>query len=376
MVNISTLGQYLNMSGNLKNQQAGMTDLTLQLSTGKKTQSLSGLGADIMKTTRARTSISSLKVYNDNITNANRRIKLMDTAIAELKKQTEHISSALATAVQQGDYPDLESIQKTADNIYDFIIGSLINQKDADRYLFGGANTTEPPINDVGLFESTLGNFVPDSSDLTQPPLVASGLVGEWGSGNITTDQFIAAYHGANDTVLGFTSSLTTGTAGKTTVRVNDTTEFDYTTLANNTSMRDIVMAVGVLRSLPPVDYAPGALNDPTATTIASDVAPWPPKEKQDNFFKVINDLTRTMESAIDALEKDQYRLAQVQAQTTIMQNSHKDQIATYEDMVGQAEDADPTEVSVRIKQLEMQLQASFQVTALMSQLTLANYLR
>lgn len=376
MVNISTLGQYLNMTTRLKDQQSGMADLTLQLSSGKKTQSLSGLGPDILKTTRARTSISSLKVYNDNITNANRRIKLMDTAISELKKQTEHISSALATAVQQGDYPDLESIKKTADNIYDFIITSLINQKDADRYLFGGANTTEPPIKDVGLFESTLGKFVPDAADLTQPPLVASGLVGEWGSGNITTDQFIAAYHGVNDTVLGFTASLTTGTAGKTTVRVNDTTEFDYTTLANNTAMRDIVMAVGVLRSLPSVDYAPGALNDPTATTIAEDTAPWPPKEKQENFFKVINDLTRTMEAAIDSLEKEQYRLAQVQAQTTIMQDSHKDQIAAYEDIVGQAEDADPTEVSVRIKQMEMQLQASFQVTSLMSQLTLANYLR
>ncbi len=375
MVSISTLGQYLNMTARMKDQQASMGDLTVQLSSGKKTQQLSGLGDDIMRTTRARASISSLKVYNSNITNANRRIELMDTAIAEIKKQTENISSALATAIQQGDYPDLKSIQNTANNVFDFVITNLINQTDAERYLFGGANTIDPPITDTGLFESMLGKFLPDSADLTQPPLVASGLVGEWGSGNITTDQFIASYRSTNDTVLGFSPSLVNGTAGKTTVRVSDSSEFDYTTLANSTGMRDIVLALGVLQSLPPVEHAPGALNDPTATTVAEDMAPWPPKEKQENFFAVLNDLAKMMEDAVTALERDQFRLAQVQAQTTITQNSNRDQIAAYEDIVGGVEDADPTEVSVRIKMMEMQLQSSYQVTALMAQLSLANYL-
>ncbi len=374
MVNISTLGQYLNQISSLKSQQSSFADLSLQLSTGKKTQKLSGLGTDVIRTMRARTGVDSLTTYSDNITNANRRINLMMTATKEVKAQTENIINGLTLAVQEGDYPDLESTQELANSVYEFII-DLINQTDGERYLFGGADTSERPLTDKGLFTSALGNFVPDSSDLTNPPLVASGMIGDWGDGTITTAQFIAAYSSTSDTVLGFSNALTNNTAGKTTVQVSDNSSFDYTKLANNTSMKEIVRALGVLKQLPPVEYAPGALNDPTATTLAQDVAPSPPRAKQDSFFAVINDLTAKLNAAVDEIDQLQFSLSQVQAQITIVKNSYTDQIKSYEDIIGETEDSDITEVSAKIKQLEIQIQASFQITALTSQLTLSSFL-
>lgn len=375
MTNISTLGQYLDQIARLKTQQSNFGDLTVQISSGLKTQKLSGLGDDILKTTRARTGVGELTVYSDNITNADRRLKLTDTALREIKKQTENVAGSLQTALQEGDYPDLESIKKLASSVYDFI-NSLINQKDGDRYLFGGADTAAPPISNNGLYSSALGQFIPDSSDLTNPPLVSSGIIGDWGDGTITTEEFIAAYSGTSDTVLGFSNALTTGTAGKTTVRVDDNSEFDYTTLANKTPLRDIILALGVLKDLPPVEYAPGALNNPTATTIAADTAPFPPKEKQESFYKVINDLTNKINNALDDIDQEEFKLAQVRAQISIVKDSHSEQIAAYKDIIGTVENADITEASALITQLQVQLQASFQVTALISQLTLANYLR
>lgn len=375
MAGISTLGQYLETVSRLKSQQQTLGDLSVQISSGKKTQSLSGLGNDILKTTRARTGINSLEVYIDNIKNAKRRIDLMQTSIDEIKKQAENVSGSLTTAMQQGDYPDLQTIQKTARNIYKFILDNL-NQTDGERYLFGGADTSEKPITDTGLFSSALGEFVPDSSDLTNPPLVASGMIGDWGDGTITTAQFIASYHATTDTVLGYSNALTTDTAGKTTVRVNDASEFDYTTLANEPALRDIVLTLGVLIQLPPVEYAPGALNDPTATTIAGDTEPHPPAEKQQNFFTVLNDLATTLSHALDDLDQSTFNLAQVQAQIQTLQTSHTEQINAYKDVVGEVEDTDITEASAKLLQLQTQLQASFQVTALISQLTLSNFLR
>lgn len=374
MANISTLGQYLNQISSLKSQQTSFADLSLQLSTGKKTQTLSGLGTDVIRAMRARTGVDSLSTYSNNITNANRRINLMTTATKEIKAQTENIINGLTLAVQEGDYPDLESTQELANSVYEFII-DLINQTDGERYLFGGADISERPLTDKGLFTSALGNFVPDSSDLTNPPLVASGMIGDWGDGTITTDQFIAAYSSTSDTVLGFSNALTNNTAGKTTVQVSDSSSFDYTKLANNTSMKEIVRALGVLKQLPPVEYAPGALNDPTATTLAQDVAPSPPRAKQDSFFAVINDLTAKLNAAVDQLDQLEFSLSQVQAQITIVKESYTDQIKSYEDIIGETEDADITEVSTKIKQLEIQIQASFQITALTSQLTLASFL-
>ena len=374
MVNVSTLGQYLDQIARLKTQQSSMGDLSAQISSGKKTQKLSGLGNDIIRTTRARTGINSLEVYSDNITNADRRIKLMLVSINEIKKQSENISGSLTLAMQEGDYPDLESIKALTANVYSFIMDAM-NQIDGDRYLFGGGDTSERPITDTGLMSSSLGEFLPDESDITNPPIVASGLIGAWGDGSITTEEFIAAYNASSDTVLGYSNAIANDTAGKTVVRVNDASEFDYTSLANNPAMRDIIMVMNVLKELPPPEYAPGALNDPTATTVAGDLPPFPPAEKQENFYAVINDLAVTLNKAIDALDQEVFKLVQVQAQISIVKNSHTDQINTYKDIVGESEDVDITEASVKITQLQVQMQASFQVTAMLSQLTLANYL-
>ncbi len=374
MVNVSTLGQFLDQIARLKAQQQTLGDLTVQISSGHKTQSLSGLGNDIIKTVRARTGVNNLDTYNLNITNATRRINLMNSSINEIQTQANSVIDSLTVAVQQGDYPDLPAIQDLAGKVLDYI-KNLMNSTDGDRYLFGGADTTEPPIGTNGLFDSALGEFVPDSSDLTMPPLVASGMIGDWGDGTITTDQFIASYHAIDDTVLGFSNALTTNTAGKSAVRVDDKSEFDYTVLANKTKMKEIVRALGVLVSLPPVDYAPGALNDPTATTIAGDTAPYPPKEKQQNFFEVLNDLSTTLRQAVDGLDDDQFKLSLVQAQIGKIKDSHTDQINTFKNVIDDAENTDITEASGLLTQLQVQLQASFQVTALMSQLTLANFL-
>ncbi len=371
---VSTLGQYLDQISRLKDQQTLLGNLSVQVSSGKKTQTLSGLGADIIATTRARAGVNSLGVYSDNITHATRRIKLMLTSIAEIKAQTENIADGIMSSVREGDYPDFESIRQLTVNVYSFIQDNM-NQMDGDRYLFGGADTAEPPISNTGLYASALGEFLPDESDLTNPPLVASGMIGDWGDGTITTDQFIAAYHATSDTVLGFSNALTSGTAGKTTVRVNDASEFDYTTLANNSSMKEIVRLLGVLQALPPVEHAPGALNDPTATTLPEDVPPSPPAEKQENFFRVIEDISTSLNQALDDLNKDVFKLSQVDAQINILKSSHLEQINAYKTIIGDIEDVDITEASAKILQVQTQLQASFQVTAIVAQLTLSNFL-
>ena len=158
-------------------------------------------------------------------------------------------------------------------------------------------------------------------------------------------------------------------------MQVSDISNFDYTQLANEGPLKDIIRTLGVLKQLPPVEYAPGALNDPTATTLAQDVAPFPPREKQDNFYKVINNLIAKLDTSLDKIDQMQFDLSQVQAQINIVKTSHTDQIKAYQDIIGEVEDADISEVSVKINQMEIQIQASYQVTALVSQLTLSNFL-
>ena len=304
MTNISTLGQSIDQIMRLKVQQQTIDDLSTQIASGKKTQQFSGLGTDILRTKRARADIAALQQYSTNITNVHRRIGLMNNAITKISDQANLLSNSLNVAVQEGDAPDFESIQQLAGDVYDFIL-DMMNSKDGDRYLFAGSDSAIKPIDDTGLFDSFLGTFVPDETDITNPPLQASGFIGSWGDGTITTDEFIAAYSDTNETILGYSDALVSGTTGDVRVRVDGNSDFDYTVLANNEGMKDLVIAIGVLKSLPPPEHAPGALNDPTATRAADDIPPWPSAEKQENFYAVVNDLAKTIVQAVDKLESE-----------------------------------------------------------------------
>jgi len=374
MPNISTLGAALDQIAQLKMQQFSLNTLSTQLATGKKTQEFSGLGTDVLASKRARANIGALEGYSNNITNANRRMDFMLTSIKEIQTQAETVVNGITTATQNGDYPDQDIIKDLAANVYDFI-STLINTQDGDRYLFAGADSATKPFSDTGLFQSFLGEFLPDETDLTNPPLVASGAIGQWGDGTITTDQFIASYRGVNETTIGYSASLASDTAGKVFVRADENADFDYTVLADTPGIKEILTALNVLQALPPPQYAPGALNDPTATTFANDVLPFPPAEKQENFFKVINDLGTLITGAIDKLDDERFKLSQVQAQVTLIKDTHNLDTNTFKNIIAETEDVDITEISVRITQLQTQLQASYSVTALISQLTLANFI-
>ncbi len=374
MVNISTLGQSLDQIARLKVQQTQLDELTRQISSGKKTTRFAGLENDVLTSQRARANTESLEVYLDNIKNTNRRIDLMNSGIDTIRDQAGIILNSLTIAQQQGDYPDLESIQATAQNVLSFIEDTM-NIQDGDRYLLAGADSSVRPYENNGLFESFLGEFLPDETDLTNPPLTASGLIGQWGDGTITTDQFIQTYRNTPENVMGYSNSLSTDSAGRVFVRVDENTELDYTFLADSDPIKDIVIALNVLVAMPPPEYAPGALNDPLATTLPGDVPPSPPEEKQENFFAVITDLMQMLAGAEEELEQETYRLGLVQSQMQQVREDSETDLITLAGIIGDVEDIDLNEAAAQISQLQVTLEASYRVTALVSELSIVNFL-
>lgn len=375
MSSISTLGQAIDQIARLKVQQNNLDDLSAQIATGKKTQQFSGLGSDLLRSKRARADINSLTQYTDNILNGHRRIELMNNSMAQINEQVGTVLDAITVGIQQGEGPDLETLQKLADDVYSFVL-DLMNEQDGNRYLFAGSDSSIPPIQDSGLFQTVLGNFIPDQDDITNPPLEASGFIGEWGNGTLTNQEFIDAYRATNENVLGYSTSIVSGTTGDVRIRVDENSDFEYTVLANNDGMKNIVIALGVLKELPPVEFAPGALNDPTVTRPSDDIPPYPSSEKQDNFYQVLNDLASMMQQGVEDLRQEQHALALVQTQTNLVKDQHEYQINSYKTIIAQVEDVDLTEAVTKIQQLQVSLEASFSVTSLVSDLTLVNFLR
>ena len=374
MTGISNLGQALDQISRLKSQQISLDTFATQIATGKKTQQFSGLGNDVIRSQRARADLNSIDQYTTNITNAHRRIDLMNSSVQQIAAQANTLTGAM-TSVQGGDLPDFETTQQLATDVYDFIV-DLINTKDGERYLFAGADSTIKPVDDVGQFDTYLGNFVPDPDDITNPPISAAGFLGEWGDGTITTDEFIDSYTNVNENILGYSESLVSGEAGQVKVRVDDNSDFDYTVLGNTPAMKELIIAIGVLKNMPPPSNAPGALNDPAATSTATDSPPYPSAEQQENFFAVSTDLMQKINNAVDELEKVEYRLELTRAQTSIIQEQYTYDINSLQNIISDVEDIDLTETVAKIQSLQTGLEASFSVTALVSDLTLVNFLR
>lgn len=374
MTGISTLGASTDQIARLKIQQNSLNLISTQISTGKKTQKFAGLGTDILRSQRARADISALEQYSTNIQNGQRRIQLMNGALSQMRSQANLIVNGLTVGVQEGDAPDFETTKRLADDVYNFII-DLINTKDGDRFLFAGSDSSIKPIDDDGLYDSYLGTFVPDNTDIANPPFQASGFIGQWGDGTITTDEFIAAYKGVNENILGYSEALVSGTTGDVRIRVDQNSDFAYTLLGNSKGMKDLVNALGVLKNLPPPENAPGALNDPLATSAINDIPPFPSREKQDNFFQVFNDLRQTIIKAVDQIQAEEYRLGLIEAQTSVIKDQHKYQINAFKSIIADVEDADLTESVAKIQQAQISLEASFSVTSILADLSLVNFL-
>ena len=201
MTGVSTLGQALRQIENIKKQQTTFTTLSTQLATGKKTQNFSGLGTDALSSIRSRSSIVTLDSYIGNIGKADTRLKIMLSSIEEFQSQGENLSNGFIGLIQQGTHqlgeivtyddpstpfvyeetpvgmtsskPDVElkSLIDLASNLFDRMT-ELLNAKDGDRYVLGGAETLTKPFNDSGTLDAAVGT-----------------LITNWKDGAITTDQ-------------------------------------------------------------------------------------------------------------------------------------------------------------------------------------------
>ncbi len=400
MTGISTLAQALGQIDRLKDQQFLFDSLSNQLATGKKTQKFSGLGNDILSLQRARANFATLETYTSNITNADRRMKLTLNAIEKFKTQAENFAGALVTFSQQSfhqqgnivyyddpatldvveqiplgtDSPlpdvDLQGLRDLAASTYDFLV-DLLNTQDGDRYLLSGADSLTQPLVDAGLLDSAI-----------------SSQIASWKSGTITNDQLIADLtdrtvadgniDAITDSVIGYSATLSANQQGKIYVRVDEKSEIDYTVLANNAGFRDVLVALSYFKneSLPPVvdeveiDGTTGLPNVLTEGAPGADI-----DEMKDNFFAVFNNLVGMVNTAIDTIDSQQFKIESARAQIDEIKQSHQQEQAILQDTIDEVENVDLNEVAVKLNSLQIQLDASYRITARLQDLSLVNFI-
>ncbi len=407
---ISTLGQALSQISRFSQQQSTLADLQTQLATGKKTQEFSGLGSDALLSIRSRADVRSIDTYLSNISIADSRIELMINSIEEFQEQARNMATLMAGQQQEGEI-DLDTVNDMASNLLPFM-EDIINEQDGDRYIFGGAVTDTAPLNLIGTGTFQLG--------IQEQLLDWRGTPGNPGSETQTSTGVISYYDNANDSLLGYNASLSSGSAGNVTVRSDKSVEVDYTTFGNSEAFRNIMVAIATVQELTNTDpnSDPGFYiekinltpEDYIGATSEADLPVTPPPTEssamftsgylsspvvesdfenplvgqlleQENdarseaFFSLFNDLTQGLYDMIDELDTLRFGLETDRVRMNSIKEQHEFDKTNLLNTISDAEDADMSDVAVKINTLQTQLQASYQVTATISSLNLANFL-
>ncbi|MEZ0260118.1 MAG: flagellin [Alphaproteobacteria bacterium] len=332
--NVSFLGQSLAQTSRLKDLNVTLADLTRQLTTRKVHEDMSGLGFAAQAVQRYRMNSLRLTTYLDNISGVTTRIKEMDQAMASSRTMGEQLIEGLTIAVHGGseEIPNLAALARDALTF----LQDLTNLNIDGRYLFSGSSTTTQPFIDDNLLNA---NFQQEMTD--------------WLNGTNSTAQLLANVDGFTTTDLGFDPALSA--SGNVAVRVDEHTEIDYTVKADSNGIPDLMRALAFMSNM----VAPGGGDVPTDADLQ----------------QVLTQILAIARRGIEDLDTAATSLGSRFNLIKSLEEGHTQDRATLANLIGEKEDADTTEVVAQIQSLQTQLQASYQVTSIISQLSLVNFI-
>lgn len=357
MTGISTLGQSLNQISTITDLQKQLATLERQLTTQKKTDLFSGLGNDVVISQKARADFSTIETYITNAKVADRRITLMNISISELRDQTTGLHDILTVQTQEGDL-ELDTIGGYARGLREFVF-ELLNEQDGDRYLFAASDSANRPVNNTGALDTYLDNQIQ-----------------LWIDGTIDTDTFVENFTDSsilNDSIVGFSSALSSGNTTGVTARVDDNAEIDYTVRANDEAFRNLIVGVALFDRL---DLALDDIAQDPDDPMGQITAPGATQEEQnENFYEIFRTVSNFLNNAIDDLDQSEFKLAQAQSQIQKTQEYHTDEQAILQNQISDVEDVDINEIAIKLNMLQIQVEASYRVTAAIGSLSLVNYI-
>ncbi len=201
MTGIATLPSYMRLLRDTNGVRELQNDLNRQLTTGKKSETLSGLGLDASRSVDLRDQQARIGAYQKNIDLAQTRTEVMDTTLRRIGTLVTGVMADV-TRLDGTTFQDPSVVKQNARNALNQIQG-LLNTRVEGRYLFAGSDLDNAPIKDFDQLLATFGSFYGDYQDaLTEPKTLelAAGAPAPGSSFSIT--------------VNGITISETVGVAG------------------------------------------------------------------------------------------------------------------------------------------------------------------
>jgi flagellar hook-associated protein 3 FlgL len=322
----------LSASLRIQNQ---MAEAQTQLATGTQQTKFSGYGIESLMIQEYRADLESRQGYIDNINVVETQINQMNRGLEQLFDQLEIIIGQASIDPQEGE-PDTRAMQTLANNVREIMIDTL-NSKVGDRYLFAGADVTNAPFESITDLDTRVSQELSDWLDQT----------------NTATD-FLNNLEGITESQQGY--SLTIQSATNIRARVADNYEVDYTVKANQEPLQDILKALTVFTQL--------ELPNPD-TDLAT----------REQYYEIQNAATSDIVNGISALRDSTLKLSNAAQAIDAQRNTHIAERAQLLQLMEDTESIDAAATITRFQSLSVQLEASYQATSIIQNLSLARFL-
>jgi flagellin-like hook-associated protein FlgL len=306
-----------------------------QLSSGLKLDGLIGVSGQAQELGTLKSKLGTAENYTEAVKTAQNRTTLYALS---LEKIIDLATDAKDMMIKNRD-PFFAATAAPATQAAILLdqIGSILQTRDGDRYIFSGTNYNANPLNGTlsdlpavygpgavpGVDYDVPFQPVPDSVPLNQPPYL-----------NLGAD--VQSYYDINDVGL----------------YVDDNERLSYGVSAVEPGFQRVIDAVLRFRDA----TADLGVDDPNYTTRVDDAA-------------------KQLDLALSDLKSTASRNGYKQQTLGEVQDRHARAIDLLKIRIGGIQDADPAEVATSIAGLQAALEASYTVTSRTLQLSLVNYL-
>lgn len=139
---IGTQALFMSQLNYLQRLQTQQNLTNEQIATGFKSQTFAGVAKDSGSIISASAMMAKIDQYNQNISIATNRSKLMDTSLDSIDKSISTLQGYIAQLSNATTPPDVPRLAKDLLNQ----VTDYLNLNDGSRYLFSGSNTQTAPV--------------------------------------------------------------------------------------------------------------------------------------------------------------------------------------------------------------------------------------
>ncbi len=331
--------------------------LTEQASDGLVSNTYAGLGDGASVALDLNPEIASVQTYQNNINAVAGNMDVTQQAMTQIQEIATNLSSQIISLQDDTDGSEVSTIASEAQSELTELAG-LLDTTDGSTYVFAGADSSNPPVPDPddilssGFYTqiaSAVSNLGTAGASATESSILAIGSSNASG-----TSPFSAYMSQSAATLQAEAPQVETGEGQTVAVGMLASANTSVTstgTLTTGSYMRDLMCALATVGSL--------------TSSSASD----------SGYQTLLSDTSTSLNNAISAMDDDVGVYGNTQSELTTTQTALSDTQTALNSQVSSVQSVNMASTLSNLTTVETQLQASYQVLATISQLSLAKFL-